>query len=108
MNGAASGHFLENYVVTEMLRNAAYGSKDINLNFYRDTNQKEINLIIESEGKLHPFEIKRSASPDIRSIRSFSALVKSGRSMGEGGIICMAEKPFPIDNTNSLIPVNLI
>ena len=108
MNGAASGHFLENYVVTEMLRNAAYGSKDINLNFYRDTNQKEINLIIESEGKLHPFEIKRSASPDIRSIRSFSALVKSGRSMGEGGIICMAEKPFPIDNTNNLIPVNLI
>ena len=108
MNGAASGHFLENYVVTEMLRNAAYGSKDINLNFYRDTNQKEIDLIIESEGKLHPFEIKRSASPDIKLIKSFNTLCKNERSMGEGGIICMAEKPFPIDNTNSLIPVNLI
>ena len=80
----------------------------MNLNFYRDTNQKEIDLVIETDGQLHPFEIKRAASPDRRIIRPFSLLEKSGKDIGPGGIICMAEKPFPIDAANSLIPVNLL
>lgn len=108
MNGAASGHFLENYVIAEVLKNASYGEKEMNLNFYRDTNQKEINLVIDMDGMLYPFEIKRAASPDRKAIRTFSLLKKSGRPLGTGGIICMAEKPFPIDAENSLIPVNLL
>ena len=108
MNGAASGHYLENHVVAEMLRNASYGEKEMNLNFYRDTNQKEIDLVIEADGVLHPFEVKQSASPDRKIIRSFSLLEKAGRPLGAGGIICMAEKPFPIDTANSLIPVGLL
>ena len=108
MNGAASGHYLENYVVSEILRNISYGEKKVNLNFYRDTNQIEIDLVVEMDGVLHPFEIKRAASPDRKSIKSFSLLQKSKKDIGAGGIICMAEKPFPIDSVNSMIPVNLI
>lgn len=108
MNGAASGHYLENYVISEMLRNVSYGEKKVNLNFYRDTNQKEIDLVVEMDGVLHPFEIKRAASPDRKSIKSFSLLQKSKKDIGAGGIICMAEKPFPIDSVNSMIPVNLL
>lgn len=108
LNGAASGHYLENYVVSEMLRNSSYGEKKVNLNFYRDTNQKEIDLVLEMEGQLHPFEIKRAASPDPKAIRAFSLLAKSGKEIGSGGIICMAAKPFPINADNNLIPVNLL
>ncbi|MGN8730292.1 ATP-binding protein [Hornefia butyriciproducens] len=108
MNGAASGHFLENYVVAEMIRNASYGEREMNLNFYRDKNQKEIDLIVETDGVLHPFEIKRLASPERKTIKAFGVLEKSDREVGAGGIMCMAEKPFPIDENNSLIPVNVI
>lgn len=108
LNGAASGHYLENYVVSEMLRNSSYGEKKVNLNFYRDTNQKEIDLVLEMDGQLHPFEIKRAASPDPKAIRAFSLLAKSGKEIGPGGIICMAAKPFPINADNNLIPVNLL
>ena len=108
MNGAASGHYLENYVVSEMLRNSNYAEKQVNLNFYRDTNQKEIDLLMEMDGKLHPFEIKRAASPDRKAIKAFSLLGKCGKELGAGGIICMAAKPFPIDAANSMIPVNLL
>ena len=59
MNGAASGHYYENYVVGEFIRNYAYGKNKVNLNFYRDRNMKEIDLIIESDGNLHPIEIKK-------------------------------------------------
>ena len=108
LNGAASGHYLENYVVSEMLRNSSYGEKKVNLNFYRDTNQKEIDLVLEMDGQLHPFEIKCAASPDSKAIRAFSLLAKSGKKIGSGGIICMAAKPFPINADNNLIPVNLL
>lgn len=108
LNGAASGHYLENYVVSEMLRNSSYGEKKVNLNFYRDTNQKEIDLVLEMDGQLHPFEIKRAASPDPKAIRAFSLLAKSGKEIGSGGIICMAAKPFPINADNNLVPVNLL
>lgn len=108
MNGAASGHYLENYVVMEMLRNSSYGKEKINLNFYRDTNQKEIDLVVEKNGQLHPFEIKRAASPDRNVVKTFSVLAKSGRTIGEGGVICMAAGPFPIDEKNTMIPVNLL
>lgn len=108
LNGAASGHYLENYVVSEMLRNSSYGEKKVNLNFYRDTNQKEIDLVLEMDGQLHPFEIKRAASPDPKAIRAFSLLAKSGKEIGPGGIICMAAKPFPINADNNLVPVNLL
>ena len=108
MNGAASGHYLENYVVSELLKNASYGEKSLSLNFYRDTNQKEIDLILEMNGRLHAFEIKRAASPERKIIKSFSLLEKSGKEMGDGGIICMAEKPFPLDTSHFLLPVNLL
>lgn len=108
MNGAASGHYLENYVVSELLRNSSYGEKEVNLNFYRDTNQKEIDMVMEMDGQLHPFEIKRAAAPDKKTMKSFSLLGKSGKNIGAGGIICMAAKPFPINAQNSMIPVNLL
>ena len=108
MNGAASGRYLENHVVGELVRNASYGEKKIDLNFYRDTNQKEIDLVLEMDGQLHAFEIKRAASPEKKIIKAFSLLEKSGKEIGPGGVICMVEKPFPIDATNSLIPVNLL
>lgn len=55
---AASGHFFENYVVGELLRNNVYGEANVNMTYYRDTNQKEIDVVIEENGVLHPIEIK--------------------------------------------------
>ncbi len=108
MNGAAAGHYYENYVVGEFLRNYAYGMEKANLNFYRDRNQKEIDLVIEKAGMLHLIEIKKSAAPDKSAIRAFSLLRNSERPVGRGGIVCMTDAVFPIDVDNCLIPSNII
>ena len=39
--------------------------------------KKEIDVVIEKEGKLSPIEIKKSSYPDDKSIRSFSLLKKT-------------------------------
>ncbi len=108
MNGAAAGHYFENYVVGEFLREYAYGKNSANMNFYRDSNQKEIDLVLEQDGILHPVEIKLGSNPDRRNIRAFSLLEKSNKKIGHGGIVCMTENPFPIDAANSLIPANIL
>lgn len=108
MNGAASGHYYENYVVGELIRNYAYGKENADLSFYRDRNQKEIDLIIEKDDTLHPLEIKKGTSPDSRTVKVFAALANTGKKIGKGGVICMADSPFPIDENNCRIPSNII
>jgi len=108
MNGAASGHFFENYVVGELLRTYAYAKNGAELTFYRDKDQREIDLVIEQNGVLHPLEIKKAAEPDRRAVRVFDLLKKTGRTVGSGGIVCMADRPFPISEEYSYIPANLL
>lgn len=108
MNGAASGHYYENYVIAELLRHYAYGKNKVNLNFYRDNKMKEIDLIIEENGVLHPVEIKKSASPDKSAIKAFSVLKDTGRKIGTGAVICMSDRVLPFDENNFMMPSGII
>ena len=108
MLGAASGHYYENYVVSELLKNYSYSAGKVNLSYYRDSNAKEIDVLVEENGVIHPLEIKKSATPDRREVKKFSVLDQPGCSHGTGGIICMCEEPMPIDVQNCFIPGNLI
>lgn len=108
MNGAASGHYFENYVVVELLKNYSYSQSKVNLTYYRDSNAKEIDVLIEENGRIHPLEIKKSANPNRREIKKYEVLEKTGMQTGAGGIICMCEEVIPINSRNSFIPCNLI
>lgn len=108
MNGAAAGHYLENHVVGELLRNSAYGREKTNLNFYRDTNQNEIDVVVEQNGVLHPLEIKKTTNPDKRLVKVFHVLEKAEKPVGAGGVVCMIDEPFPMDASNTMIPANLL
>ncbi len=107
-NGAASGHFYENYVVMELVKNYAYAKSKANITYYRDSNAKEIDIFIEENNVIHPLEIKKSASPDRREVKKYSVLDRASLNRGAGGIICMCEEPIPIDSDNCFIPSNLI
>lgn len=107
-DGAASGHFYENYVVMELVKNYAYARSGALMSFYRDDNAREIDLFIEENGMIHPLEIKKSANPEKKEIRKFAVIGKTSLAKGSGGIVCMFPRPFPIDESNSLIPSNLI
>ncbi|MBQ0009906.1 MAG: ATP-binding protein [Ruminococcus sp.] len=108
MVGAAGGHYYENYVVSELLKNYAYSAVKANLTYFRDSNAKEIDLFVEENGMIHPLEIKKSANPDRREVKKYQVLDKTAVPRGNGGIICMCEEPIPIDAENCLIPGNLI
>lgn len=108
MNGAASGHYFENYVVIELLKNFAYAPSGVNLTYYRDSNAKEIDVFVEENGIIHPLEIKKSANPDRREVKKYELLDKVKLERDNGGIVCMCEEVIPIDAKNCFIPCNLI
>ncbi|MCR5782296.1 MAG: ATP-binding protein [Clostridia bacterium] len=106
--GAAGGHFFENYAVMELVKNCAYVGSDALLSFYRDANAKEIDVFVEENGKIHPLEIKLSAKPNKNEVKKYGVLDKTSVVRSDGGIICMYPRPFPIDRENNLIPCNLL
>jgi len=108
MNGAASGHYFENYVVMELLKNYAYAKDKADLTYYRDSNSKEIDIFVKENNCIHPLEIKKSANPDRREVKKYELLDKAALSRGCGGIVCMCEEVLPIDSKNCFIPCNLI
>lgn len=108
MNGAASGHYFENYVVGELLRNTAYGESNVNMTYYRDTNQKEIDVVMEENGVLHPIEIKKATNPERKLVKAFDVLNVSSNELGKGLVICMTDRTFPIDENNYMVPAHIL
>ena len=121
--GAMDGAFFETWVVSEIYKSYINNGKRPPLYFYRDSNKKEIDLIIAMDGIVHPIEIKKSTAPR-ESVKSFSVLnpieheaneddVFSGAghlktTIGTGAVICMSSDILPIDGKNWYIPAWLI
>jgi predicted AAA+ superfamily ATPase len=107
-NGAMSGAMLETYVISEIIKNYRHNGLFVSFYFYRDRDNKEIDLLIERNGMLYPIEIKRSASPKIDDIKHFNILSNLGVTIGKGAIICLYDKFLPLNNTTNIVPVSYL
>lgn len=106
--GAMSGAFMENFVVSEIRKSFLNAGLDTPLYYYRDRDGKEIDLVLESDGELHPIEIKKTASPNLGMVRSFATLDKSSIPRGRGAIVCMAEAFGALDADTLIVPAWMI
>ena len=107
-NGAMNGALLENFAVSEIMKGYQNAGIEPYLYFYRDRDAKEIDVVIEGDGKLCPLEIKKTASPDKRIVKTFGVLEKSGMEIGTGAVLCMAEKLGAFDSENLIVPIWVI
>lgn len=108
MNGAMNGALLENFTVSEIQKSYQNVGKEPYLYYYRDKDAKEIDLLLERDGKLYPIEIKKSATPEKKMIRNFSVIEKSPLQRGTGAILCFAEKLGAFDRENLIVPISFI
>lgn len=106
--GAMSGAILETWVVGELLRSYWHNGRDAPFHYYRDKDQKEIDLLIESDGTLHPLEIKKTASPTPRDVAHFKTLARLGMPVGPGGIVCLARDTLPLAPGAVSIPIGAL
>ncbi|MEG0687919.1 MAG: ATP-binding protein [Hungatella sp.] len=107
---AMAGAMFENYVISEIIKSYANAGKDTRnrLCYYRDNNNKEIDLMILENGYAYPIEIKKSAEPGRRAIKHFGVIDDLGLNAGEGAVVCMTPMILPIDGKNMFVPVGCI
>lgn len=107
-NGAINGAILENFVVAELLKSYHNNGKECLLWYYRDRSSNEIDLVIESDGLLHPLEIKRSVNPGSELASVFGLLDKASVPRGKGAILCMRPALSAVDSENYIVPIWMI
>ena len=109
-NGAMAGAFFESFVVSEVLKSYYNrGILDAPLYFYRDKDQKEIDLLIEDNDTLYPLEIKKHVDPSQKDIAHFDVLDKlSSVKRGPGGVICLYDRCVSLRGEDKVIPVSLL
>lgn len=115
-----SGAFFESYVFSEIYKSYLNAGKEPPVYYYRDKDQKEIDLLIYQNGVLSPIEVKKAASPGKTAVKNFHVLeplthedafggLKSLKTeIGTGNVICMADDLLPVDAKNWYVPVWLI
>ena len=121
--GSMDGAFFETWVVSEIYKSYINNGKRPPLYFYRDSNMKEIDIIIVADGIVSPIEIKKGAAPK-EATKNFSVLnpiekepskedILSGKvhikaEIGMGAVICMPPDIIPIDDKNWYVPAWII
>ena len=106
MTGAQSGHMLETWVFGEILKSYWHNGETPSIFFYRDSNGKEIDFLIEQDMTLYPIEVKKTAMPSNADIKNFEELDQLGKKRGTGAILCLYPKCISMPNQNVIsIPV---
>lgn len=105
MNGAMSGAILENFVVSEIVKSYQNAGLEPFVYYYRDKDNKEIDIVLERNGTLYPLEVKKTMMPDKRWTNVFGLLDKTSLKRGTGGILCLSDKFTAFDRGNLIIPV---
>ena len=107
--GALSGAIFETFVVSEIIKNITSHGLDpkMNLYYYRDKDQKEVDLLYIEGDTIYPIEIKKGISPN-NPDKNFTVLKKYSNDIATGIVICMTQKLQPINRNCWLCPVPLL
>lgn len=106
---AFSGAFYETYVISEIIKSYYNNSKSYKreIYYYRDKDQKEVDLIIESFEGIYPIEIKKGVN-SLSPKKNFSFLQKYNKPILNGLIIDSCEKIMPLNKNIYYFPISLI
>ena len=106
--GAMSGALLENFAVSEIVKGYQNAGLEPFLHYYRDRDNREIDVVLEQDGRLCPLEIKKTTTPDRRILRTFDVLDRSPLKPGPGAVLCLAERFSAFDRDHFIVPIGMI
>lgn len=106
--GAMSGAILKTYLFSEILKSYYHNGVKPHFYYYRDLDQKEIDLVIETGDSLYPVEFKKTATPSRRDFKHFHLLEKLGKKVGRGAVFCFIEQDVALSEDVTAIPVSYL
>ena len=106
--GAMSGAILETYLFSEILKSYCHNGAEPYFYYYRDLDQKEVDLVIETGDSLYPVEFKKTATPSATASRHFHLLEKLGKKVGHGAVLCFVERDVALSENVTAIPAGYL
>lgn len=112
LNSNLLGNLYETYAVMQLREAYLQNGLEPRLSYYRDSNAKEINLLLQCDDTLHPIEIKRdllNAKKLQKKFRVFRELLANNDiNVGNGYIICDCKEVLDLGQGLWQVPANLI
>jgi predicted AAA+ superfamily ATPase len=104
------GALFETSMVNEIRKQAAALSGGVAYSHWRAAGGAEVDLLLERDGVLYPFEIKLTASPSRRHASGLAAFRKAypDRRIAKGAILCATQRPFWVTEDVAALPWNLV
>ncbi|MFI3229548.1 MAG: ATP-binding protein [Bacillota bacterium] len=105
--GAMSGAYLETYVVSEIVKSYYANGKNPDFYYYRDFDQKEIDLLFVDAESITPVEIKKNSYPS-GADKNFSVLSKFNLKVNAGIVLCLCKEFMPVNREAWIYPISKI
>ena len=104
-----AGRFVETYIINEIIKSYKNNNKKTNFYYYRDIDQKEIDLVMLDKGILHFVECKSGVSYSKKDVLAFNKLAGyTSLEIGNGCIVCATDNVYSIDANVYAIPFGSI
>lgn len=103
-----AGHFVETYVINEIIKSYENTETYAEFYYYRDNNQNEVDLIIQTNGKLILVEVKSGMNFNNNSIKGFKALENTKYTIDTSCVICLTESVYKINDNVYALPISVI
>ncbi len=106
--GALAGGLFETFVVMELIKQASWSATSVELYFYRDSDKREVDLVVESaSGDVVAIEAKAAAATTASDVRGLRVLRdKLGERFKTGIVIYSGEHTLPIQDRIWAVPIS--
>ena len=102
------GPMAETYIVNEIMKSYQNNGENASFYHYRDSNDNEIDLIINKDGRLMLIECKGGIECGPDDAKAFDRMVDTDGCAKIQCIVCMSETPYPIVKEVYAVPVTSI
>jgi predicted AAA+ superfamily ATPase len=107
--GPMGGAIFENLVAAELYKTLTHRGEEPSMYFWRTAAGSEVDLIVETQGKLIPLEVKLSATPRPAMAGSIACFRKDyGSRVGAGYVVHPGNALLPLGNDVLALPFSML
>lgn len=96
------GKLFEHFVILELFRRQNVND-NFKLSYWRTQNGLEVDLIIETNNKIIPIEIKSGENISLNQLNGLNKFMEENK-IKQGYVISMDKKPYKLDNKITVLP----
>jgi len=106
--GYLRGPMVETFIVNEILKSYRNNKERAGFFYYRDSQMNEIDLMIQTDGKLALIECKSGMTYDASVVKAFRRMETSDHDKGGACLICLTDKAYPLKEGVYALPLTAI